>query len=542
MSDATPAGVGTPRPAVFAALALPVLGAVALNGFWMAKGLVVAVVAVVAAPSWTSALAAIAPIAGIQGGMVVFRAWRALYSRSAEPASSDRKTLVAIAALAGVAAVVALCTAPALATSGPDAVDVPTLVDAPWFPAFRLALLAASAALLAMVPGPSRAAADQLWMRQLRGRGHALSHAASANGRAGVAGAVEASAAVARGTWIVARTLAEFAEFVADAIVAGARALARGLASFAARDALGRHLFAFALLAAPVVWVLVPLAFTLLEYGWLSILMIVGIFFLPLMLVYAGALAALVGLWWALLDVERAAPAWARVLAVIGIPLNLGLAWLLRESPDHYALVHPPAFGRFRLTPPIVAALDAVVLRAIHALRRPPESARPLQDAAPVELVPWQRLSAGERDAVLSLEISAEQIEFAGTTARSVDACEAGDPAAVAGLAIRAAGDIVGWVLLKRGVAAPEWVGAQAAVVGGLRIDRRHQGRGLGTAALDELPRWVARHWLGTSALALRVDDANAAGIRAYEKAGWTEVGERRVGRVGLERTMTLRL
>ena len=40
----------------------------------------------------------------------------------------------------------------------------------------------------------------------------------------------------------------------------------------------------------------------------------------------------------------------------------------------------------------------------------------------------------------------------------------------------------------------------------------------------------------------LRVDDGNVAGIRAYEKAGWVETGERRLGRVGLERTMSLAL
>jgi RimJ/RimL family protein N-acetyltransferase len=40
----------------------------------------------------------------------------------------------------------------------------------------------------------------------------------------------------------------------------------------------------------------------------------------------------------------------------------------------------------------------------------------------------------------------------------------------------------------------------------------------------------------------LRVDEGNVAGIRAYEKAGWREVGERRVGRVGVERTLQLQL
>jgi RimJ/RimL family protein N-acetyltransferase len=162
--------------------------------------------------------------------------------------------------------------------------------------------------------------------------------------------------------------------------------------------------------------------------------------------------------------------------------------------------------------------------------------------ATRVELVDWRALAAADREAVLALQISAGQLEFAGPVARSVAACEAGDPAEVAGLAIRADADVVGWVIIKRGAAAPDWVDANAAIVGALRVDQRHQGRGIGAAALGEMARWVGRHWPETSRLMLRVDDGNAAGIRAYEKAGWMEIGERRVGRVGIERTMTLRL
>jgi len=166
-----------------------------------------------------------------------------------------------------------------------------------------------------------------------------------------------------------------------------------------------------------------------------------------------------------------------------------------------------------------------------------------MSDCRPlVTLCPWPALSAAERDVVLGLQISREQAEFAGSVARSVAACEAGDPGEVAGLAIRAGRDIVGWVLLKRGAGAPDWVAGDAAVVSGLRIDHRQQGRGLGALALAELARWVGRHWPQAMRLVLRVDEGNAAGIRAYEKAGWREVGERRVGRVGVERTMTLAL
>ena len=79
-------------------------------------------------------------------------------------------------------------------------------------------------------------------------------------------------------------------------------------------------------------------------------------------------------------------------------------------------------------------------------------------------------------------------------------------------------------------------------VVSGLRIALQHQGRGVGSLALGEMARWVRSHWPASALLMLRVDDGNAAGIRAYEKAGWIETGERRIGRVGLERTMALRI
>jgi ribosomal protein S18 acetylase RimI-like enzyme len=160
--------------------------------------------------------------------------------------------------------------------------------------------------------------------------------------------------------------------------------------------------------------------------------------------------------------------------------------------------------------------------------------------ARPVELVRSHALSNAEREAVLNLQISTEQLEFAGPVGKSVAACEVADVAEVAGLAIRVAPEIVGWVALKRGASAPGWVESGAVAVSGLRIDSRHQGRGIGPAALAEMGSWVRRHWPESSRLVLRVDDGNGAGIRAYEKAGWVEIGERLVGRVGLERTMTL--
>jgi len=154
----------------------------------------------------------------------------------------------------------------------------------------------------------------------------------------------------------------------------------------------------------------------------------------------------------------------------------------------------------------------------------------------------WHALSPSARDAVRALVIESRQVDFAGTIATAIRACEEGDRTNVRGLALLADTHVVGFVALKRGAAAPAWAAPDDAIVSGLRIDVSMQGRGIGTAALHALAAWVRENWPECARFALRVDDDNVAAIRAYAKAGWVEIGERRLGRVGLERTLALAL
>ena len=67
---------------------------------------------------------------------------------------------------------------------------------------------------------------------------------------------------------------------------------------------------------------------------------------------------------------------------------------------------------------------------------------------------------------------------------------------------------------------APDTLGVRAFLV-----DRRHQGRGVGTAALLALPAFVATRHPGARHLALTVNVGNPVALRAYKRAGFEDTG-----------------
>lgn len=158
---------------------------------------------------------------------------------------------------------------------------------------------------------------------------------------------------------------------------------------------------------------------------------------------------------------------------------------------------------------------------------------------AVVSLRRWQALSEVEQTAVLHLNVTEQQVEFAGTVARSVQACMEDQTNEIAGLAVLHEHRVVGFFLLKRGASAPVWGGPKAAVVSAMRIDVSHQGKGMGSAALKLLPPWIAEHWPESTELALSVDEENHAARRAYARAGFVDLGTRDEGRIGWVRYMS---
>jgi len=154
-------------------------------------------------------------------------------------------------------------------------------------------------------------------------------------------------------------------------------------------------------------------------------------------------------------------------------------------------------------------------------------------------LARWQDLSPSDQASVRELSVTAQQIEYAGTIERAIENCEADGEDDIAGLAIRGDGQIVGFLVLKRRSRAPDWASPAAATISAMRIDQVHQGKGIGSAALQALPQWVSENWPESSSLTLSVDEDNKAGIRAYGKAGFQDHGVRVEGRIGWVRYMS---
>ena len=155
-----------------------------------------------------------------------------------------------------------------------------------------------------------------------------------------------------------------------------------------------------------------------------------------------------------------------------------------------------------------------------------------------IRIVRWQDLTPAQKLEVENLRISERQIEYAGPTHRAVATCLSDLTGEVLGAAILRREDIVGFLLLKRGTAAPSWTTSGSAVISALRVDLRFQGLGVGTAALRGLPEWLLNYWPNTPCIMLSVDEENEPGRRSYAKAGWTDLGLRDEGRIGWVRYM----
>ena len=145
-------------------------------------------------------------------------------------------------------------------------------------------------------------------------------------------------------------------------------------------------------------------------------------------------------------------------------------------------------------------------------------------------------------EAVAGLETAPGQERFVGDPLRM----------ALAGLAeesrrpyvIESAGRAVGVLTLQAGAARlAGWPDDHSAwLLRGFLIDRRDQGRGLGplaaAAAVSAAEKLTARHHTGEAGVVLSVNEANAAGLSAYRRAGFVDRGRYTGGPSGPQRIM----
>ncbi|WP_296265400.1 GNAT family N-acetyltransferase [Pseudomonas sp. UBA6562] len=97
-----------------------------------------------------------------------------------------------------------------------------------------------------------------------------------------------------------------------------------------------------------------------------------------------------------------------------------------------------------------------------------------------------------------------------------------------------------GLLLLQRGVFLPAWAEADAAMLIALQVDRRHQGRGLGSACMQALPGVVRALWPDIGRLQLSVAPDNHLARRLYRHSGWSDSGLGHRARDGHELSMSL--
>lgn len=129
------------------------------------------------------------------------------------------------------------------------------------------------------------------------------------------------------------------------------------------------------------------------------------------------------------------------------------------------------------------------------------------------------------RAAVVALAVHPEQSGFVGRVADSladVAVCPGSE-----GLALLEDGHVVGYVRIDRTAAAlgDHPLAANAVALRSFLIDAGHQGRGLGTRALDAIARYVTARHPDRTRILLSVNVRNAGAVRAYARAGYVDSG-----------------
>ncbi|NWB94066.1 GNAT family N-acetyltransferase [Pseudomonas agarici] len=150
----------------------------------------------------------------------------------------------------------------------------------------------------------------------------------------------------------------------------------------------------------------------------------------------------------------------------------------------------------------------------------------------------YYELSPLQREQLDTLQVHPEQLPFCGDIHCALYFLPPDPHAGVKGLVLLDGEIPVGFLLLKLYPLVPHWAGPGSVTVHAVQVDKRAQGRGLGSAFMRALPDTTRRLWPQALELVLSVgaDNPNAMGF--YLRQGWVDTGEAYLG----ERCLKLRL
>ncbi|MBZ9784345.1 GNAT family N-acetyltransferase [Pseudomonas sp. REP124] len=154
------------------------------------------------------------------------------------------------------------------------------------------------------------------------------------------------------------------------------------------------------------------------------------------------------------------------------------------------------------------------------------------------ELVPYESLTALQRQQVEAIEVHPQQIKYSGDIHGALHTLLSRPGPGVKGFALLANDIPVAFLLLKRPPVLPAWANEHSATLHALQVDQRVQGKGYGKACLLALPAAAREAWPEIQGLELSVDADNESAIGLYAKYGFVDSGEAYKGRIGYERRM----
>ncbi|HEX8594410.1 MAG TPA: GNAT family N-acetyltransferase [Pseudomonas sp.] len=159
-----------------------------------------------------------------------------------------------------------------------------------------------------------------------------------------------------------------------------------------------------------------------------------------------------------------------------------------------------------------------------------------------IDVVNYEKLTADQRQQLALLEILPEQLPYSGDIYCALNTLRVKPSPDIEGFILLRDEQPIGFLMLRRGSALPDWAAEGSATMHALQIDRHVQGQGLGKAFLQGLHKSVREWWPDIEQIMLSVDADNLPAFNLYLGQGWVDTGVAYKGRVGYERRLSIRL